>query len=305
MSAWRRVVATLGVAVLVATGCGLLGLWQWHRHETRSAAVAVVLANYDAQPVALADLLGADGAVAAGSVWHPATVSGRYLPGSTVLLRNRPVDGRRGFHVLEAFEVGTGPLAGRGVGGDRGWLDGGADAATVPAVPRAPAGEVELTGRLRAAERPATGAAPPGQVRAIAPDQVLGAAAEPWSGQPLPAYLQAVTEQGVRPAGLGGLEPPSTDLGSNLSYAFQWWVFAAGSLVRAVVLLRRDGTLAVPQVRPLGARAGPAPGRPPTARRRGRAEEEEDALLDAYEAQLRAKNAGQAGASPSSSADGT
>ncbi|HMO11140.1 MAG TPA: SURF1 family cytochrome oxidase biogenesis protein, partial [Actinotalea sp.] len=82
----------------------------------------------------------------------------RYLPGSTVLLRNRPVDGRRGFHVLEAFEVGTGPLAGRVVVVDRGWLDGGADAATVPAVPRAPAGEVELTGRLRAAERPATGA---------------------------------------------------------------------------------------------------------------------------------------------------
>ncbi len=78
------------------------------------------------------------------------------------------------------------------------------------------------------------------------------------------------------PEGLGPLELPSTDLGPHLSYAFQWWVFAAGALVGAVILLRRD------EPAPDCGRRPPPPR--PAPRRRGRAEEEEDALLDAQEA---------------------
>jgi cytochrome oxidase assembly protein ShyY1 len=266
----RRTIATLAVAALVSTACVLLGLWQWHRYVNVSAAVATVEANYGATPVALADALPGGGPVPDADVWRPVTVTGHYLPDSTVLLRNRPVDGQRGFHVLAAFAVDTGGLAGRVVVVDRGWLTVTGQAADVPAVPPAPTGTVELVGRLRAAEAATTREAPAGQVQAFDPGSVRRAAATPWAAPSLDAYLQAITENGSAPRDLGPLQLPSTDLGPHLSYAFQWWVFATGSLVGAVILLRREG----------------APVRPP--RRRGTAELEEDALLDAQEEAARA-----------------
>ncbi|MBC7290041.1 MAG: hypothetical protein H5T83_01730, partial [Actinotalea sp.] len=109
----------------------------------------------------------------------------------------------------------------------------------------------------------------------------------------LALYGGLVSEDGAAAAGLGRLPAPQTSLGTNLSYAFQWWVFAVGALVAPLVLLRKerrdaaeaaeaddagdalDGTPAGPAVPARSAR--PAPRR----RRRPTAEEEEDALLDA------------------------
>lgn len=270
MSDWRRVVTTLAVGALVATACTFLGLWQWHRHVARSAAVAAVQAAWDAPVRPLDTLLTPDGAPADGSVWRRAQVRGTYLtartpqPPATVLLRNRPVDGARGFHVLEPFLVADGPWAGHVLLVDRGWLAGGRDAETIPPVPAPPQGTVDLVVRLRDLERRDTRPTPAGQVQSIAMSSVHGATRADWSLPDLAAYGQAVDEDGASPTGLGPLARPSTDLGPHLSYAFQWWVFATGALVGSVVLLRRGD-------------------RAPAPRRRGTAEQEEDALLDAQE----------------------
>jgi cytochrome oxidase assembly protein ShyY1 len=270
VSDWRRVVTTLAVGALVATACTLLGLWQWHRHVARSAAVAAVQAAWDAPVLPLDALLTSDGRPADGSVWHRAQVSGTYLtaarttPAATVLLRNRPVDGGRGFHVLEPLLVADGPWAGHVLLVDRGWLPGGRDAETVPPVPAPPVGRVDVVVRVRALEARSSRSAPAGQVQSIDLASARAASAADWSQPDVTAYGQAVTEDGAAPVGLGALARPSTDLGPHLSYAFQWWVFATGSLVGAVVLLRRGD-------------------RAPAPRRRGSAEQEEDALLDAQE----------------------
>lgn len=290
----RRWVSALAVAALVALGCVAAGLWQWSRHQERSAAIALVETNEAAPVVPLGDVLTADGALEPDDVWRHVRVRGAYLPGSTVLLRNRPVDSVPAYHVLAGLELADGPLAGRVLVVDRGWVPS-EDAAGVDDLPELPATQVELVVRLRASERLADRDAPPGQVQALAPTQVARAGGWTADGT-LDLYAAVVAEDGGAPAGLRTLPGPTTDYGSHLSYAFQWWVFAVGAFVGAVLLLRRDEAdaelagLAVtgPDVPTRAAtRGGPLTTnavRAPRRRRRPTAEDEEDAILDAQEA---------------------
>lgn len=296
------------VAVLVAAVCVAAGVWQWSRHVQRSAAVDLVRANYSAAAVPAEQLITGPGApVADEDVWRPVRLEGRYLDGP-VLLRNRPVGGTPGFHVLEPLRVESGPLAGAVLVVDRGWVptQDGAGPASVPGTPE---GTTQVVVRLRADEPASRRDAPEGQVQAISVAQVREASAASWdAADTIGGYGALVTEDGSRPDGLGPLAAPSTSLGSNLSYAFQWWVFALGALVGAVVLARReergeDEGTATGEATPIGGTvtgssgtaSPPAHGRPTarpasgrairsTRRRRPTAEEEEDAILDAQEA---------------------
>lgn len=280
MPALRRWAATVALALLLAAGCAAAGVWQWTRHVDRSAAVAVVRANYDAAPVPLAEVTDGSG-LTTDQVWRVVRVEGRYLPGATVLLRNRPVGGQAGFHVLEPFVVQGGGLDGAVLVVDRGWVPTGVDGSDAASVPTPPTGTLELVARLRLDERLSTRSAPDGQVHTIAVEQVQIAADTPaWTTGTLTvrAYVMAATEDGTAPADLGQLARPDTGLGSHLSYAFQWWVFALGALVGCGVLISRD-------VREDRAAAGDATAAGHRShggrRRRVTAEEEEDALLDA------------------------
>ena len=280
MPTLRRWAATVALALLLAAGCAALGVWQWNRHVDRSAAVAVVQSNYDAPPVPLAEVTDGSG-LAADQVWRVVDVEGRYLTGATVLLRNRPVDGQAGFHVLEPFLVLGGALDGSVLVVDRGWVPTGMDGSDAASVPTPPTGTVALLARLRADERPSTRNAPDGQVQAISVGQVRAASDVPqWAATvtTIRAYAMAEAENGAAPVDLGPLARPDTGLGSHLSYAFQWWVFALGALVGCGVLIGRD----VRDDRAPTADGGPAETRSQGHRRRRvTAEEEEDALLDA------------------------
>jgi cytochrome oxidase assembly protein ShyY1 len=278
-AARRRAAGLVATAVGLAAVCTVLGLWQWHRHETRSAAIAVVEANFEAEPVPLQDVLSPAEPLGDDEVWRRVTVTGRYDADAAVLLRNRPVGGQVGFHVLV-------PLVTRAADGseallvvDRGWIP---DDLTADDAAPAP-GEVDVVVRLRQDEAPSRRDAPAGQVQAIAVDQVLDAG----GADDLPAYAAYGALVSEDPAGsgrLGALPRPSTDPGSHLSYALQWWTFALGALVGFSVMARRElveGDEANPS-RP-GEAAEPARTPPaPARRRRARsAEDEEDALIDA------------------------
>jgi cytochrome oxidase assembly protein ShyY1 len=95
----------LGVAaVLLAVLCLVAGRWQWDRYEDRAAQIELIEANWSAEPVPAADVLAGPGDVLReDAVWRPVTLTGRYEPGATVLLRNRPVHSTPGFHVLVPF----------------------------------------------------------------------------------------------------------------------------------------------------------------------------------------------------------
>jgi cytochrome oxidase assembly protein ShyY1 len=308
----RRAVGLVLLGVVVAVTCTFLGRWQWNRHVWRDAAIAVVETNWAADPVPLDTVLPSTGtALTDDDVWRRVTVVGHYEPDSTVLLRNRPVDGAPAYHVLVPFVVedasaGTSEdptQAGTVLVVDRGWVDPGEDASADVAAPAPPEGSVTLTARLRQDEPATTRNAPTGQVQAISVDQVLAVGGV--EGDTYDAYVAMTAEDPAVSPVPGALPPPSTDPGSHLSYAFQWWTFALGGLIAFSVGARReiqderalldaDGPAPAPApvefsstgVELWPTRDTPRPRRAPSApdaprRRGGRDEDAEDALIDA------------------------
>lgn len=290
----RRATGLVLLAVALATACLLLGRWQWHRHVARDAAIRLVAANYGADPVPLADLLPTvDAPLDPADAWHPVTVTGTYDPASTVLLRNRPVDGRPGFHVLVPLVVDDAAPTVLVV--DRGWVAWDEDASAEVTVPDPPAGAVTVTARLRPDEPATDRSAPARQVQVINVGQVLAAGG--LTAQSYGGYGALVTEDPAPGTALGPLPAPSTDPGSHLSYAFQWWTFGIGALVgfgwmaRREVLEERAAEAAASGPDPAADQPGPASPAPqagtrrsaprtPARRRRTSDEETEDALID-------------------------
>lgn len=297
----RRALALVLVALVVATGCTFAGRWQWNRHVARDALIRVVERNYAAEPVPLDEVLpSADAALGTQDVWRRAVVTGRYLPGATVLLRNRPVESTPGYHVLVPLVVEEGGEVGAVLVVNRGFVPMGEDGSASVDAPAPPSGRVEVTVRLRLDE-PRARAAGAGQVQAISVAQVLDQAPDASALDGRAAYRAygALADEDPAPAqALVPLPVPSTDPGSHLSYAFQWWTFALGALVGFSVMARRELVDAR-----AGAEGGPeAPGAPgpggddgtppraprtpraarPARRNRGpSAEDVEDALIDA------------------------
>ncbi|WP_454048984.1 SURF1 family cytochrome oxidase biogenesis protein [Cellulomonas sp. Marseille-Q8402] len=284
--ALRRAVGLVLLGLAMAVACVYLGRWQWHRHVARDAAIQLVNQNYSADPVPLAELLPAPGAdLDPDDVWRQATVTGTYDADATVLLRNRPVDSQPGFHVLVPLRLGDGTdSAGSAVlVVDRGWVAWDDDASGEVSVPAPPAGEVTVTVHLRPDEPASERGAPDAQVQAINVEQVLAAGGADEGVASFGGYGAAVDEDPAAPTALGTLPTPSTDPGSHLSYAFQWWTFALGSVAALTWLARRELIEAVPAEGEAEGTAGdpaPATARAPRARRRPSDEETEDALID-------------------------
>ncbi len=278
----RRAVGLVLLAVAVSTACVFLGRWQWHRHVARDAAIRLVEQNYAADPVPLAELLPEPGAVLdPGTVWRQATVTGTYDADAAVLLRNRPVSSQPGFHVLVPLVLDDGSA----LVVDRGWVAWDDDASGEVSVPAPPTGPVTVTVHLRPDEPASDRGAPAGQVQAIHVAQVLaagGSDAESFGG-----YGAAVAEDPAAGTPLGALPAPSTDPGSHLSYAFQWWTFAVGSVAAFGWLARRELIEGIPGTAGTAGAAGtaergtPTPTEPARPRRRRPSDEEtEDALID-------------------------
>ncbi|GEK21212.1 SURF1 family cytochrome oxidase biogenesis protein [Cellulomonas xylanilytica] len=307
----RRATLLVLVGVVLAIICTFLGFWQWDRHVWRDGAIAVVETNWSADPVPLDSVLPSSGtALTDDDVWQRVTVVGHYATDGTVLLRNRPVDGTPAYHVLVPFVVedasagtATDPTqAGSVLVVDRGWVPPGSDGSVDVVPPAAPEGTITLTARLRLDEPASDRDAPAGQVQAISAEQVLAAGGV--EGETYDAYVAMTAEDPAVDPVPGTLAAPSTDPGSHLSYAFQWWTFALGGFVAFCLGARRelqderaalDGDLpeAVPTPAPSTVdgvelwptRDTPRPRRassPDVPRRRGgRDEDAEDALIDA------------------------
>ncbi|GAB3162165.1 hypothetical protein GCM10027059_14230 [Myceligenerans halotolerans] len=236
----------LGVAaLLLAALCLVAGRWQWDRYEGRNAQIDLIEANWSAAPVPVDDVLDGPGAVLPDdAVWQPVALTGRYEPGATVLLRNRPVHSTPGYHVLVPF-VAQHPDAPDGIVLviDRGFVPLGADGSAPAFVPEPPAAEVEVIASMRLDEPSSSRGAPDGQVQAISTDQVLAAGPDgaAWAdGRTVGAYGALRAESPRAATAPAALPEPGTDPGSHLSYAFQWGVFSIGALAGYVLLWRRE-----------------------------------------------------------------
>lgn len=262
------VVATiLLVAMLMSAVAVRAGFWQLGRHEARSAAIALFQANSSADPVPLAEAVPA-GEVVGDAEWTRVTVEGEFEQGSTTLLRNRPVDRQRAWHLLAWFDTDDG----RALLVDGGWVPVPDSGEPDPAWSDLPEGPVTVEVVLRAAE-PDDGRRDDGATR-ITPAQMPEPAADPIDGY---GMMQEMCVPDGCVWGLGQrVELPTLSLGPHLAYTWQWFAFALIAPIGGVMLARREWRLSgddVPEV------AAPKAPRAPRPRRSGPSDEEiEDAL---------------------------
>lgn len=232
----RRDTIVLVLALVVAAVCIRLGAWQLQRLSERRAYNATVLSGMDRPAVPLDSLRG-DG----DSLRHrPVEVTGRYDTAQELVLAHRPRRGSPGVHIVTPLlraGTDTGVLVVRGwvyapdaahADLER-WREDSADAAV---------GYVQSYDEESARQR----ATLEGRIlRRLTRDDA--AAAVPY---PVAPYLVVLTEGGDTVAGAPPrLDSPVLGEGNHMSYAFQWFAFAAVALAGTAVFLRhsrRSGT---------------------------------------------------------------
>lgn len=252
-------------ALLAIPVCIWLGVWQLSRFEQRTHAgehrTAAALAAAD-RSVPLAPLLqGADReTVIASDVGREITFTGTYDTAHQLLVPQRTVDGRSGYYVLTPLRPEGGGLA---VPVVRGWT------ASPASVPAAPAGLVDLRGRLQTSEDASSpevissGNLPTGQVGMISPSTLVNllpySVYDGWialdagkggnGGADGTDGLTAVPT--YQPSGGNGL---TLQAFQNLGYTCQWFVFAGfvvfmwARFARREVEMARDRALGLVEV---------------------------------------------------------
>ena len=197
----------------------VLAPWQLGKNTRTSRENRQIEASLPADPVPVTSLLPQQDSSAPDEQWRRVTATGRYLPGTEVLVRLRVIAGAPAYEVLTAFAVNGGPrvLVNRGyVKPEKG--------TEVPPIAAAPTGTVTITARLRDSETaPADDKKPfieagHQQVYAIDTRQIAELAKTPLTG----SYLQLVDDQ---PGSLAVLPLPQLDAGPFLSYGIQWIAF--------------------------------------------------------------------------------
>ncbi|GAA2527369.1 SURF1 family protein [Rarobacter incanus] len=256
----------LGAVIFVLAGvCASLGVWQWNRHIARDARNAQVLAAYDQDAVTFATLYPAGGAYVAADQWRPVILAGRFV-GDPVLVRNRPVGYGAGYHVMGIFELDDG----RQVLVDRGYLSTQAPIDEVDP-PAAPQGDYRIVARLRPAESADRRGVSGGQIYTFTPAQAASAAGLPDGDARVLEDVYVIAASGVSSA-LNDLQPiprPETDSGPHVSYALQWWTFAAGFIAVYIVMFIREHRASAPSLDDVLGMADPATVHSTQARRGG------------------------------------
>jgi cytochrome oxidase assembly protein ShyY1 len=268
----------VSVAIVFAIACAFLSNWQFTRNAQRGEQLALIAANYDAEPVPLAEVIPPGADLAPSDEWRPVTLTGTYLVDDQLLARNRVHGGTAAFEVLVPFRLDDGTV----LLVDRGWEPPGESQPLPDAVPAPPEGEVTVVVRLRPTEQlPRSGrTAPAGQVPTIHLATIAGLIG-PADGSDLElsAYGMMVSETPTPATRPDAVESPSEDPGPYLSYAVQWILFAVMGFVFIFYVIRTERTRRREDAE--AAAAGETVVREPArARRRDRDAEDEDALLD-------------------------
>ena len=260
---WLRpkwVVGHVLVVALVLTFVSL-GLWQLRRHDERQSRNADIVAR-SAVPAAPVGELVPPG-VQLGDVeeleHRQVVATGTYDPEGEVLIRPRSLDGVSGWHVVTPLVLDDG----RAVLVTRGFAPLAEDPEVARRAAAPPEGEVMVTGLVfPSQERTGIGPTDPdeGTLRELARVDIRRIDQQ-YGGDLLPVHVQLLTQDPpLDPTGFPQQLPlPATDDGPHLSYAVQWFLFAAVGLVGWPVLLRRTADEERRGPRPQGAPEGAPP----------------------------------------------
>jgi cytochrome oxidase assembly protein ShyY1 len=212
----RWIVGHLLVAGLVVVMVSL-GFWQLRRLDQRRDTNALVEARSDLAPVLIGEQMdpGDGGPEVDRLRFRSVTASGRYTGAATTVRASQDgASGGRAFAVLELAD-------GEAVAVLRGFARLAPDG-SVP-VPAPPAGEVEVEGL----------AIPRARLELVSRQALDDLEAE------VPGLLPVIVQASDPDAdGLAVVPPPDLGEGPHLSYAVQWFLFAAVGAIGYPLLLR-------------------------------------------------------------------
>jgi surfeit locus 1 family protein len=235
--AWsKRLVTLLVVALVVATTCVALGIWQIARLHQKQQFNAAVRAGMSASPAPVESLLPA-GVDPMAMRYHRAEATGTYDTVHEFVLYGRTQNSQAGNHMLTPLRLADGSA----ILVDRGWVPLAVDQPGAAAV-APPAGEVDVEGVLFASEGD-----PPGAVGGAARETTLAKVdlATIQSQLPYPIAPDYLLLQRQSPAQADGSPVPAPlprlTEGPHLGYAIQWFTFAIIALAGFVVLALREG----------------------------------------------------------------
>lgn len=219
----RRWVAGLVLILVFAVLCHVLAQWQLARRAQAQAEIQRVERNYDATPVDVNAALPTRESYSADQKWTPVVLNGQYLASEEVLVRNRPCAGASGYEVLTPFQLDDGDV----FIVDRGCVPAGSVTNTAATYQPAPGGEQRIVVRLRAGEPVVQGREDTGStLGSIALERIAERVGLPaYTG----AYGQLDSAETINPP--FRFQRPDPDEGPHLSYALQWYVFAAIAFV--------------------------------------------------------------------------
>ena len=205
---------------VVAVVCLYLAQWQMSRNDHLVAENAKITENYDAPAYDQSSGVELFKDYDDSKTWHPVQLRGTYAPEDTVVVRNRAHDGRVGYDILVPLRLRDGTV----VAVDRGWIPTDNSANGMPStVPAPPEGTVSVTARLRPSEGVVDRGAPEGQVASID----LPALQARWGEQlATGGYGELVAEEPPAAVTPQAAERPEVSYGPHLSYSMQWYAFA-------------------------------------------------------------------------------
>lgn len=216
------------LAILIFIGCLIAGDWQFDRGMERRAENADIERNIDLPPTPFNTSAGWS---EEEKLWRLFTISGRFLAGEEILMRNRYHNEQYGFGVATLFQLDDG----RSVWIDRGWVKAGASATTPPDIVPVPESQLELIVRYRSDALDAkirgsffASGGSDSQLRKWNTEAAV--ASEPF-------YFDLVA---------GDFAPdvptsiPAVSDGPHIAYAIQWWFFGALTFFGRFLILRED-----------------------------------------------------------------
>ena len=215
------------IALALIVLCFIAAQWQYNRGVDRHQRNFLIEENIAAPNISLENAAGD----LTKNEWRTVTTQGVFDASQTILLRNRYFEGKYGFEFLTLFTNSQGEK----FWVDRGWIVAGKDALTAPVIPNTPAGNVEITGRLRLDT-----SLPRGSFFAL-PASGSGLISK-WNAQNEVVtegfYLDLLNGSTTELTPKVSAQLPELSDGPHMAYALQW-VFFAGLVGYGRFLIRR------------------------------------------------------------------
>lgn len=233
----RQYAVLLVIAVLVAVGCCMAGVWQIHRYDWKRDTNDVLKHNNAEHTVPAQQLLSTSRALPASQEFRHITATGRFVPAGQLLVRNREVDDNPAMLVVTPFRTGGADLL-----VVRGYVPLTGSASQTPAVAPPPTGTVSIRARVYPSEPASTATGlPKGQINRINARAIgAGLRAPTYRG-----YAELISSSAHSRLPL--LPPPdmSNPAGGafqlqHLAYVGQWFCFAVIALAAPFILARVD-----------------------------------------------------------------